>query len=123
MSVDTDITTPASGVVVACELLSVTGTGIREGGIVNQRASKTFWRGPRSLRRTPPTDLAEGREHGNRLDRPVRSIAGTVRRALRPGPIKDALHGVPAGHPAHGPLTDVPVGCWVSAAILDLMPG
>jgi nitrite reductase/ring-hydroxylating ferredoxin subunit len=90
---------------------------------VNQRAGRTFWHGPRSLRRTHPTDLAEGLEHERRLDRPVRSIAGTVRRVLRPGPIKDALHGVPAGHPAHGPLTDVPVGCWVSVAILDLLPG
>jgi nitrite reductase/ring-hydroxylating ferredoxin subunit/uncharacterized membrane protein len=68
-------------------------------------------------------DLAESLEHAGRLDRPVRTISRTIRKVLRPGPVKDLLHGVPAGHPAHPPLTDVPVGCWLSAGILDLLPG
>lgn len=33
------------------------------------------------------------------------------------------LHGVPTGHPAHPPLTDLPLGCWLSVAVLDLVPG
>jgi hypothetical protein len=57
------------------------------------------------------------------LDRPIRTLSGAVRRVLRPGPLKDALHGVPVGHPAHPPLTDLPIGLWMSAAVLDLMPG
>ena len=37
--------------------------------------------------------------------------------------IENLLHGVPLGHPAHPPLTDVPVGCWMAATTLDLLPG
>ncbi|WP_243714379.1 Rieske (2Fe-2S) protein [Actinomadura bangladeshensis] len=57
------------------------------------------------------------------MDRTIRVLSTAVRRTLHPGPVKDALHGVPLGHPAHPPLTDVPVGLWISAAVLDLMPG
>jgi nitrite reductase/ring-hydroxylating ferredoxin subunit/uncharacterized membrane protein len=89
---------------------------------MNRRAGKIFRRTmPRP--RAHPVDLAEGLEHARGLDRPAQAIARLVRRALRPGAVKDALHGVPAGHPAHPPLTDIPLGCWVSAAILDAVPG
>jgi nitrite reductase/ring-hydroxylating ferredoxin subunit len=67
--------------------------------------------------------MAEGLEHARVLDRPAQLIAGMVRRVLRPGPVKNALHGVPAGHPAHPPLTDLPMGCWMSSAVLDMIPG
>ncbi|TKK65969.1 Rieske 2Fe-2S domain-containing protein [Ilyomonas limi] len=33
--------------------------------------------------------------------------------------IKDFLHGVWLGHPLHPVLTDVPVGAWTAAAVLD----
>ena len=89
---------------------------------MNRRAGKIFRR-PVPRPRAHPVDLAESLEHARRLDRPAQAIAGLVRRALRPGAVKDALHGVPAGHPAHPPLTDIPLGCWVSAAILDMVPG
>lgn len=90
---------------------------------MNQRVGKILRRGTRSLPRAHPVGLAEGLETTRRLDRPVRSIALTIQRALPSGAVKDTLHGVPVGHPAHPPLTDVPIGCWMSAAILDLMPG
>lgn len=90
---------------------------------MNRRASKIFRRGPRPLSRAHPVDLAEGLEHAQGLDGAVRTISTAVTRVLRPGPVKDLLHGVPAGHPAHPPLTDLPLGAWMSAAILDLMPG
>jgi nitrite reductase/ring-hydroxylating ferredoxin subunit/uncharacterized membrane protein len=35
--------------------------------------------------------------------------------------IKDALHGVWLGHPLHSAVTDVPVGSWTAAAVLDLL--
>ncbi|WP_245974382.1 Rieske (2Fe-2S) protein [Thermomonospora umbrina] len=73
--------------------------------------------------RTHPADVAEGLEHADGLDGAIRSISSTINRILGPGPAKDVLHGVPAGHPAHPPLTDVPIGCWMSVAILDLLPG
>jgi nitrite reductase/ring-hydroxylating ferredoxin subunit len=68
-------------------------------------------------------NVAEGLEHARVLDRPTQAIAGLVRRTLRPGRAKNALHGVPVGHPAHPPLTDLPMGCWMSAAVLDMVPG
>lgn len=100
-------------------------TGARataEGGSVNRRTSRLF---RRPLPRPPahPVDLVDNLEQATVLDGPIRTITNLVERVLRPGPLKDTLHGVPAGHPAHPPLTDLPVGCWVSAAVLDLMPG
>jgi nitrite reductase/ring-hydroxylating ferredoxin subunit/uncharacterized membrane protein len=68
-------------------------------------------------------DLAERLERAERLDPPARVIATAVRRVLRRGPVKDALHGVPFGHPVHAPLTDLPIGCWTASALLDLVPG
>ncbi|MFD0684129.1 Rieske 2Fe-2S domain-containing protein [Actinomadura fibrosa] len=90
---------------------------------MNRRASNIFRRvsGPQASQRL--VDATEGLEHAEGLDRAIRVISTAVRRVLRPGPVKDVLHGVPAGHPAHPPLTDVPMGCWMSAAILDLVPG
>ncbi|OKL40443.1 Rieske 2Fe-2S domain-containing protein [Pontibacter flavimaris] len=35
--------------------------------------------------------------------------------------VKDALHGTWLGHPLHPALTDVPVGAWTTAAVLDSM--
>jgi nitrite reductase/ring-hydroxylating ferredoxin subunit len=68
-------------------------------------------------------DLAEGLEHAQALDGVIRTLSTAVQRALRPGLVKDALHGVPIGHPAHPPLTDLPMGAWMSVAVLDLFPG
>lgn len=68
-------------------------------------------------------DVAENLEHAGFLDRAIRTISMGVARVLPVGPVKDALHGVPVGHPAHPPLTDLPMGCWVSSAVLDLVPG
>lgn len=90
---------------------------------MNRRASKIFRRGPLPQARPRLVDVAEELEQADGLDRAIRTISTAVRRVLRPGPVKDALHGVPAGHPAHPTLTDVPMGCWISAAVLDLVPG
>ncbi|MFJ8164247.1 Rieske 2Fe-2S domain-containing protein [Streptomyces sp. NPDC096136] len=49
-----------------------------------------------------------------------------VRRAVRAvplGPVRDLLHGRPLGHPAHPLLVQVPIGTWLSASVLDLVPG
>lgn len=77
----------------------------------------------RSLVRPRPLRAAENIEHANVLDRPARAIKKAVSRVLPPGPLKDLLHGVPVGHPAHPPLSDIPIGCFMSAALLDLVPG
>ncbi|MFC9971755.1 Rieske 2Fe-2S domain-containing protein [Spirillospora sp. NPDC050679] len=90
---------------------------------MNRRASKIFRRGRRPQTGSGLVGLTEALEHARGLDRPARAISTAVRRALPKGPVKDALHGVPAGHPAHPPLTDLPMGAWISASLLDLLPG
>jgi nitrite reductase/ring-hydroxylating ferredoxin subunit/uncharacterized membrane protein len=33
--------------------------------------------------------------------------------------VQDLLHGTPLGHPLHPPITDIPIGGWTIAAVLD----
>jgi nitrite reductase/ring-hydroxylating ferredoxin subunit/uncharacterized membrane protein len=70
-----------------------------------------------------PVDVAERIERTPALDGAVRSLSSSVVRALPAGPRADALHGVPFGQPAHPALVRLPLGCWTSAALLDLFPG
>lgn len=35
--------------------------------------------------------------------------------------VKNALHGVWLGHPLHAAITDVPIGSWTAALVLDLL--
>lgn len=35
--------------------------------------------------------------------------------------VADVLHGTPAGHPLHPALTDIPVGAWTAALVLDAL--
>ncbi|GAA4514937.1 MULTISPECIES: Rieske 2Fe-2S domain-containing protein [Nonomuraea] len=53
------------------------------------------------------------------MDRPIRALAKTMRQRLRPGLVRDLLHGVPTGKPAHPPLAQAALGCWISATLLD----
>ncbi|MEV0533535.1 Rieske (2Fe-2S) protein [Kitasatospora sp. NPDC050463] len=39
------------------------------------------------------------------------------------GRLRGVLHGRPLGHPLHPALVQVPVGAWLSAGVLDLVPG
>jgi nitrite reductase/ring-hydroxylating ferredoxin subunit/uncharacterized membrane protein len=57
------------------------------------------------------------------LDGPAKAVGSQIRRLLPPGPVKDALSGTWLGHPLHPLLTDVPIGTWTSATILDLVGG
>jgi nitrite reductase/ring-hydroxylating ferredoxin subunit len=59
----------------------------------------------------------------NRLDGVIGALRQAVRRVVPPGPLADALHGTWLGHPLHPALTDLPVGAWVGAAVLDAVPG
>ncbi len=69
-----------------------------------------------------PAAVAERIERAPSLDGPVRALSEAVVRALPQGPRTDALHGVPFGQPAHPALVRLPLGCWSSAALLDLFP-
>lgn len=58
------------------------------------------------------------------LDEPASLIAGKIRDLLPDGGgIKDVLSGTSIGHALHPLLTDVPIGAWTSATLLDLVGG
>ena len=70
-----------------------------------------------------PSALAERIERAHALDPVVHGLSDTVVRALPAGARTDALHGVPFGQPAHPALVRLPLGCWISAVLLDLFGG
>jgi nitrite reductase/ring-hydroxylating ferredoxin subunit/uncharacterized membrane protein len=53
---------------------------------------------------------------GATLQKGVRAAYGKVGTKVR-----DALHGVWLGHPLHSALTDVPIGAWTTAVLLDAL--
>jgi nitrite reductase/ring-hydroxylating ferredoxin subunit/uncharacterized membrane protein len=55
----------------------------------------------------------------DRLTEPGQRLA----RLLRPGRVRDVLHGVWLGHPLHPMLAQAPIGTWLSASLLDAWPG
>ncbi len=57
------------------------------------------------------------------LDEPGKAIARQVRNLLPGGVVKDLLSGTQIGHALHPLLTDVPIGTWTSATMLDLAGG
>ncbi|MEU3452603.1 DUF2231 domain-containing protein [Micromonospora sp. NPDC006766] len=62
-------------------------------------------------------------EQASRLDRIGDRLQRIVQGTLRTQRVRDLLHGVWLGHPLHPAMVQVPVGAWMSAAVLDLMPG
>ncbi|MEU7423696.1 Rieske 2Fe-2S domain-containing protein [Streptomyces sp. NPDC040750] len=64
---------------------------------------------------------------GTRLREPradtVIDALGTGVRSLPLGRARDWLHGRWLGHPVHPLTVQVPIGCWLSAGLLDLRPG
>ena len=68
-------------------------------------------------------DLAERIGAAAALDRAAEPVVGVVKRAVGKGPVKDLLSGTPLGHPLHPLLTDVPIGAFTSAAVLDILGG
>src|ERR687893_1874524 len=57
------------------------------------------------------------------LDQPAKTVAKKVRGAVPAGPVKDALSGTYLGHALHPLLTDLPIGTWTSAVLLDWLGG
>lgn len=71
----------------------------------------------------PVDHVVERIERAGPLDPVVKAVRGVINSALRSQGVRDALHGVWLGHPLHPVLTDVPIGVWSAAGILDLVPG
>jgi uncharacterized membrane protein len=72
-----------------------------------------------------PVDLrqaVERLEEQDFLDRLADPIAEFASRKLR-GPAKEVLSGAWLGHPLHPLLTDLPIGAWTSATVLDVLGG
>ena len=65
--------------------------------------------------------IASRLEQAGQLDQAV-TLGQRAARLLRPGPVRDALHGVWLGHPLHPVLAQAPIGAWLSAAVLDTGP-
>jgi nitrite reductase/ring-hydroxylating ferredoxin subunit len=57
------------------------------------------------------------------LDPPAKKIGKAVRTIVKPGPVKDALSGSWLGHALHPLLTDVTIGSFTSAVVLDWLGG
>ena len=69
------------------------------------------------------TDVVDRIENAGPLDPVAHAARRLVQAVIQPQALRDALHGVWLGHPVHPVLTDVPMGTWTAAAILDLVPG
>jgi nitrite reductase/ring-hydroxylating ferredoxin subunit/uncharacterized membrane protein len=64
--------------------------------------------------------LGEQLDTKDGLDRFVEPVASVVATVIPKGRVKDVLHGTWLGHPLHPLLTDLPIGFWTSAFVLDL---
>ncbi len=62
-------------------------------------------------------------EQAQVLEGPAEGVATAASKVLRQGPLKDALTGTWFGHPMHPVLTDLPIGMWMSALLLDVLGG
>ena len=62
-------------------------------------------------------------ENWDGLDGVTEKVSATVARVTHRPPVSSALSGTWLGHPLHPVLTDLPIGCWTSAFMLDLVGG
>jgi nitrite reductase/ring-hydroxylating ferredoxin subunit/uncharacterized membrane protein len=72
---------------------------------------------------SPFRTLPETIQRLKQLDAVSEPVAKAVTDVLPPGRVKDALAGTWLGHPVHPVLTDVVVGAWTSAFVLDAIGG
>jgi len=57
------------------------------------------------------------------VDKVGKPLAAKVADVVARQPVKDVLSGTWLGHPLHPMLTDLPIGFWTSAFVLDLVGG
>jgi len=68
-------------------------------------------------------DLISRLERARSLDRFAKPLVAVVGRAVRARVVRNLLSGTYAGHPLHPMLTDVPIGAWGMATLLDNVGG
>src|SRR5512140_2688992 len=68
-----------------------------------------------------PIDLVERQEWLEPVESGLQSaVAGTFNATGAPGrAVRNFLHGTWLGHPLHPVLTDIPLGAWTAALVLD----
>jgi nitrite reductase/ring-hydroxylating ferredoxin subunit len=74
------------------------------------------------MRQSRVLRLLDRLERQRRADALIDLLSNGVR-ALPLGRGRDALHGTWLGHPLHPPMVQVPIGSWLSAAVLDVRRG
>jgi len=67
--------------------------------------------------------VIRGIQRSRSLDSIGRALAIQFAKFVRPGTLKDLFSGTWLGHPVHPMLTDVPIGAWTSAFVLDFIGG
>src|SRR5678815_5050976 len=60
-------------------------------------------------------------EQAETLDAPIAAVRGVTGRLIQSDRVKGVLSGAPLGHRLHPMLTDIPIGCWTSASVLDVL--
>jgi len=68
-------------------------------------------------------DLLERLHEAEALDGVAKPLAKFVGRVIPHGVVKDCLSGTWVGHPLHPLLTDVAIGSWTSAFVIDAIGG
>src|SRR3954451_23167413 len=76
-----------------------------------------------ALSDSPANQVVDALEGADALDGPAKNIAKVARKAFPHGPVKDAVSGTWLGHALHPLLTDVVIGSFTSAVLLDLLGG
>lgn len=70
---------------------------------------------------TPGRPLIDALERADVLDAPAQPLAKKVRELVAANKLKEAISGTWLGHPVHPPLTDLVIGSFLSASVLDII--
>lgn len=71
----------------------------------------------------PLNSVVTAIERYDRLDAVASTLANAVGRAVQARPVRNLLSGTAIGHPLHPLLTDLPIGAWSMATLLDMLGG
>lgn len=85
-------------------------------------SSPKTWTAPEPTQ-PPPHALVRKLETFEGLDDAADVISKKLRDALGRQPLKDLLSGTWLGHSLHPLMTDIPIGTWISALLLDHLGG
>src|SRR5437660_7644452 len=77
--------------------------------------------GPARRQLTPLEPVVRAVESAEVLDKPAKALGKKIRDVVSGGPLKDALSGTWLGHAVHPMLTDVVIGSFAGASLLDLL--